>query len=126
MAAGAPVKINFTPHLAPMSRGELCTMYVRLAGKASAADLRKALTDTYAKAAFVRVVEEGAIPATQHVRGSNYCHIGVFTDRIPGRAIVISAIDNLVKGSAGQALQNFNLMYGFEETTGLEQLPLFP
>lgn len=126
VAAGAAVRINFTPHLAPMSRGELCTMYVRLAGKASAADLRKALIDAYAKAAFVRVVEEGAIPATQHVRGSNYCHIGVFADRIPGRAIVISAIDNLVKGSAGQALQNFNLMYGFEETTGLEQLPLFP
>ena len=67
-----------------------------------------------------------SIPATQHVRGSNHCHIGVFADRIPGRAIVISAIDNLVKGSAGQALQNFNLMYGFDETLGLEQLPLFP
>jgi N-acetyl-gamma-glutamyl-phosphate reductase len=66
------------------------------------------------------------IPATQHVRGSNFCHIGIFADRIPSRAIVVSAIDNLVKGSAGQALQNFNLMYGFEETTGLEQLPLFP
>ena len=74
----------------------------------------------------MRVVEEGVIPATQHVRGSNFCHIGVFADRISGRAIVISAIDNLVKGSAGQALQNFNLMYGFDETTGLEQLPLFP
>ena len=74
----------------------------------------------------MRVVEEGVIPATQHVRGSNFCHIGVFADRIQGRAIVISAIDNLVKGSAGQALQNFNLMYGFDETLGLEQLPLFP
>jgi len=72
------------------------------------------------------VVEEGVIPATQHVRASNFCHIGVFADRLPGRAIVISAIDNLVKGSAGQALQNFNLMFGFDETTGLEQLPLFP
>ena len=75
---------------------------------------------------FVRIVEEGVIPATQHVRGSNFCHIGVFADRIAGRAIVVSAIDNLVKGSAGQALQNFNLMYGFDETIGLEQLPLFP
>jgi N-acetyl-gamma-glutamyl-phosphate reductase len=74
----------------------------------------------------VRILEEGVIPATQHVRGSNYCHIGVFADRIAGRAIVVSAIDNLVKGSAGQALQNFNLMYGFDETTGLAQLPLFP
>lgn len=125
-AAGEAVMINFTPHLAPMSRGELCTMYVRLAGSAKANDLRAALNDAYAEAPFVRIVEEGAIPATQHVRGSNYCHIGVFADRIQGRAIVVSAIDNLVKGSAGQALQNFNLMHGFEETLGLEQLPLFP
>jgi N-acetyl-gamma-glutamyl-phosphate reductase len=125
-AAGAAVTVNFTPHLAPMSRGELCTCYVRLAGKASVADLRKALSKAYADSPFVHVVEEGVIPATQHVRGSNFCHIGVFADRLKGRAIVVSAIDNLVKGSAGQALQNFNLMYGFDETTGLEQLPLFP
>jgi N-acetyl-gamma-glutamyl-phosphate reductase len=126
VVAGAPVAVNFTPHLAPMARGELCTSYVRLAGKTTAADLRKALTDAYAVSPFVRVVEEGVIPATQHVRGSNYCHIGVFADRIKGRAIVVSAIDNLVKGSAGQAVQNFNLMYGLDETTALEQLPLFP
>jgi N-acetyl-gamma-glutamyl-phosphate reductase len=126
LAAGTPVTVNFTPHLAPMARGELCTCYVRLAGKASASDLRKALSKAYADSPFVRIVEEGVIPATQHVRGSNFCHIGIFADRIKGRAIVVSAIDNLVKGSAGQALQNFNLMYGFEETTGLEQLPLFP
>jgi N-acetyl-gamma-glutamyl-phosphate reductase len=126
LAAGAPVRINFTPHLAPMSRGELCTIYVRLAGKTTAADLRQTLKGAYTDAAFVHVTEERTIPATQHVRGSNYCHIGVFADRIPGRAIVVSAIDNLVKGSAGQALQNFNLMYGFDETLSLEQLPLFP
>ena len=126
LAAGTAVTINFTPHLAPMSRGELCTCYVRLAGKTVAADLRKALIEAYADSPFVRVVAEGVIPATQHVRGSNFCHIGVFADRIPGRAMVVSAIDNLVKGSAGQALQNFNIMYGFAETTALEQLPLFP
>ena len=126
VAARAPVTVNFTPHLAPMSRGELCTSYVRLAGKASAGDLRKALAASYAKSPFLRIVEEGAIPATQHVRGSNFCHIGIFADRIPGRAIVVSTIDNLVKGSAGQALQNFNVMYGLDETTGLDQLPLFP
>ena len=125
-AAGQPVIVNFTPHLAPMTRGELCTSYVRLAPKTTANDVRKALCDAYAASPFVRVVEEGTIPATQHVRGSNYCHIGVFSDRIPGRAIVVSAIDNLVKGSAGQALQNFNLMHGLDETTALEQLPLFP
>ena len=126
VAAGKAVTVNFTPHLVPMSRGELCTCYVRLAGKTSASDLRQALTKAYADSPFVRIVEEGVIPATQHVRGSNFCHIGVFADRISGRAIVVSAIDNLVKGSAGQALQNFNLMYGFDETLGLEQLPLFP
>jgi N-acetyl-gamma-glutamyl-phosphate reductase len=126
MAAGGTVRINLTPHLAPMSRGELCTCYVKLSGKTSAADLRQALSRAYARSPFVHVVEEGVTPATQHVRGSNYCHIGVFADRLEGRAIVVSAIDNLVKGSAGQALQNFNLMFGFDETTGLEQLPLFP
>lgn len=125
-AAGRPVIVNFTPHLAPMARGELCTSYLRLAGSATAADLRTALNDAYVQSPFVRVVAEGVMPATQHVRGSNYCHIGVFGDRIPRRAIVISAIDNLVKGSAGQAVQNFNLMYGLDETTALEQLPLFP
>jgi N-acetyl-gamma-glutamyl-phosphate reductase len=123
---GASVTVNFTPHLVPMSRGELCTCYVELAGEATAGDLRQALAKAYAASPFVHVVEEGVIPATQHVRGSNQSHIGVFADRIKGRAIVISAIDNLVKGSAGQALQNFNLMYGFDETLALEQLPLFP
>ncbi len=126
LAAGADVTVNFTPHLVPMARGELCTCYVRLAGKATAGDLRQVLTNVYAASPFVRVVEEGVVPATQHVRGSNYCHVGVFADRIPGRAIVVSAIDNLVKGSAGQALQNFNVMHGLDETTALEQLPLFP
>ncbi len=125
LVSGTPVTINFTPHLVPMSRGELCTCYVRLAGKASVDALSKALTEAYAPSPFVRIVE-GIIPATQHVRGSNFCHIGVFADRIEGRAIVVSAIDNLVKGSAGQAVQNFNLMHGFDETIGLEQLPLFP
>ena len=126
LARRADVTINFTPHLAPMSRGELCTCYVRFAGKATASDLRDELAKAYASDPFVRVVEEGVTPATQHVRGSNFCHIGVFADRLSGRAIVVSAIDNLVKGSAGQALQNFNLVFGFEETTGLKQLPLFP
>ena len=125
-ATGKSVTINFTPHLVPMSRGELCTCYVELAGKTTAGDLRQALVKAYANTPFVYVVNDGVVPATQLVRGSNHCHIGVFADRITGRAIVISAIDNLVKGAAGQALQNFNLMYGFDETLGLEQLPLFP
>ncbi len=125
-AAGAPVVVNFTPHLVPMSRGELVTCYVRLQGKARAGELREALSAAYTDSPFVRVAVPDALPATQHVRGSNYCLVGAYDDRIEGRAIVISALDNLVKGSAGQAIQNFNLMAGLPETTGLEQLPLFP
>ncbi|MGH6925047.1 MAG: N-acetyl-gamma-glutamyl-phosphate reductase [Propylenella sp.] len=124
-AVGAPVTVNFTPHLIPMSRGELCTSYVRLKG-ASSADLRAHLAESYRGEPFVHVAPEGVLPQTQNVRGSNYAQIGVFADRIKGRAIVISVLDNLVKGSAGQALQNMNLAFGIEETTGLLQLPLFP
>ena len=109
-----------------MSRGELVTCYVRLGQAENADELRQALKHAYDGKPFVRVVEEGVVPGTQHVRGSNTCLIGVFADRVPGRAIVIATLDNLVKGSAGQAMQNFNVMFGFEETTGLEQLPLFP
>ncbi len=97
-----------------------------LAGGATADDLRATLVDAYREEAFVHVAPAGVLPQTQNVRGSNYCQIGVIADRIPGRAIVISVLDNLVKGSAGQAIQNFNLMYGIEETTGLTQQPLFP
>jgi N-acetyl-gamma-glutamyl-phosphate reductase len=125
VAAGTAVTINFTPHLVPMARGELCTCYVKLNG-ATPDDLRAALQQAYADEPFVHVAGKGVLPQTQNVRGSNYVQIGVVADRIPGRAIVISVLDNLVKGSAGQALQNFNLMYGFDEALGLEQLPLFP
>ena len=125
-AAGRGVIVNFTPHLVPMSRGELVTCHVRLSDGQDARTARNALTAAYEGEPFIDVLGEGAIPATQHVRGSNRCAINLFADRIPGRIIVVAAIDNLVKGSAGQALQNFNLMYGLPETTGLEQLPLFP
>ena len=125
VAVGAAVTVNFTPHLIPMSRGELCTSYVRLKG-ASADDLRAALVTAYRNEPFVRVAPKGVLPQTQNVRGSNYVQIGVFADRIKGRAIVISVLDNLVKGSAGQAIQNMNIAFGLEETTGLLQLPLFP
>jgi N-acetyl-gamma-glutamyl-phosphate reductase len=125
-AAGTEVVVNFTPHLIPMSRGELCTSYVRLTGGATADNLRQTLADAYADEPFVHVAKPGVLPQTQNVRGSNYVQIGVVADRIPGRAIVISVLDNLVKGSAGQAIQNFNLMFGLDETTGLMQQPLFP
>jgi N-acetyl-gamma-glutamyl-phosphate reductase len=126
LAAGQSVTVSFTPHLIPMSRGELVTCYVRMPDAASADDLRAALEAAYSDKPFVNIAAPGIMPATQNVRGSNYCQIGVFADRIPGRAIIIGVIDNLVKGSAGQALQNFNLMFGLPETTGLRQLPLFP
>ena len=125
IAAGSAVTVNFTPHLVPMSRGELCTSYVKLRG-GSADDLREALSDAYRNEPFVHVAKKGVLPQTQNVRGSNYVQIGVFADRIKNRAIVISVLDNLVKGSAGQAIQNMNLMLGFAETTGLEQIALFP
>ena len=124
-AVSTPVTMNFTPHLIPMSRGELCTSYVKLQN-ASADDLRTALAEAYRDEPCVHVMPAGAVPQTQNVRGSNYVQVGVFADRIEGRAIVISALDNLVKGSAGQALQNLNVAFGLEETTGLLQLPLFP
>jgi len=125
-AAGESVFVNFTPHLVPMSRGELVTAYVRLKEKHKPEDLAAAVGEQYVGAPFVRLAPRGTLPSTQFVRGSNYCMLGVHADRIPGRAIVISAIDNLVKGSAGQAIQNFNLMFGIPETAGLQQLPLFP
>jgi len=125
-AAGRAVTVSFTPHLLPMNRGELITAYVRLTGGAGADDLRTALARRYAEEPFVRVVPPGVSPATRHVRGSNLCLLGVFPDRLPGRAIVISAIDNLVKGSSGEAIHNMNLMYGLPETAGLEQVALFP
>jgi N-acetyl-gamma-glutamyl-phosphate reductase len=125
-ASGGDIVVNFTPHLVPMSRGELVTCHVRLEQGASADDLRQTLQSQYEAEPFVSILPQNTVPATQNVRGSNHCQIGVFADRIPGRAIVIGVIDNLVKGSAGQALQNLNLMFGIDETTGLEQLPMFP
>ena len=104
-AAGESVFVNFTPHLVPMSRGELVTAYVRLQSGRTASDLASALTAHYADAPFVRIAPKGTLPSTQFVRGSNYCMLGLYADRIPGRAIAVSAIDNLVKGSAGQAIQ---------------------
>jgi N-acetyl-gamma-glutamyl-phosphate reductase len=126
LAAGKPVLVTFTPHLMPMSRGMLSTIYVRLAKGAKAADLRAEWTKAYKDEPFIGVLPEGAVPATRHVRGSNFCFMNAFDDRIPGKAIVTSVIDNLVKGASGQALQNMNLMFGLPETTCLDQQPLFP
>lgn len=125
-AAGRPVAVSFTPHLIPMNRGILSTIYVKLAPGADSGTVREALARAYEGEPFVRVVPDGASPASRHARGSNLALIGVFPDRLPGRAILLSALDNLVKGASGQALQNMNLMFGLPETTGLEQRPLCP
>lgn len=126
LAAGGDVCISFTPHLVPMNRGELETIYVRTLNGCKAEDLKKALVEAYADEPFVTVLKGNNMPATRMVRGSNNCVINVFNDRISGRAIIVSAIDNLVKGSSGQAVQNMNLMMGLDETTGLTQAPMFP
>ena len=124
-AAGRNVVVSFTPHLVPMNRGILSTIYVRSA-KSSAEDLHAELLKSYAKEPFVHVLPFGEMPHTRHVKGSNMTFIGVAKDRLPGRMIIGSALDNLVKGAAGQAVQNANLMMGWPETMGLEQIALFP
>ena len=120
--AGREVKIQFTPHLLPVNRGILSTGYV--SGDAKA--VYDTMVAAYAGEPFVKVLPFGETPSSHDVRGSNFVHIGVTGDRIPGRAIVVTVLDNLCKGSSGQALQNANLMLGIEETTGLMAAPLFP
>ena len=123
---GEDIIVNFTPHLMPMSRGILETIYVKLSPGKTAADLKKHLASTYEHEPFVHVLEGSALPQTRHVRGSNMFVMNVVADRVPGRAIIVSAIDNLVKGASGQAIQNMNLMLDFPETTALNNAPLFP
>jgi N-acetyl-gamma-glutamyl-phosphate reductase len=109
-----------------MNRGILSTIYVRTAGGRSVEDLHAILAKAYAGEPFVHVLPFGETPQTRHVRGSNMTYLGVVKDRKPGRAVVISALDNLTKGASGQAVQNMNLMLGFPETTGLEYVGMFP
>lgn len=118
------MRVNFTPHLVPMNRGEYVSVYAKAANGAKAAELKAAWAAFYADKPFVRVVDN--VPATRHVRGSNYCLLSAFDDRIDGRVILFSTLDNLVKGSSGQAIQNMNLMFGLDETAGLGQQPLYP
>jgi N-acetyl-gamma-glutamyl-phosphate reductase len=125
-AAGYKLVVNFTPHLMPMNRGILSTIYVRLAPGATIGDLRAVLEGAYRDEPFVRVLPEGSLPATRHVRATNLCLIGLSRDRVANRAILVSAIDNLVKGASGQAIQNMNAMFGIPETTALEHRAVFP
>jgi N-acetyl-gamma-glutamyl-phosphate reductase len=124
-AAGRAVTVSFTPHLVPMNRGIFSTMYVR-GLKISAEGLHAILSQSYATEPFVHVLPFGEMPHTRHVRGSNMIFIGLANDRVEARAIICAALDNLAKGASGQAVQNMNLMLGFPETLGLEQVALFP
>ena len=120
--AGQDVRVQFTPHLIPANRGVLVTAYV----SGDAAQIHDVFSAAYKDEVFIEVLPFGETPSTHHVRGSNFVHIGVTGDRLPGRAIVVAVLDNLTKGSSGQALQNANLMLDLEETEGLMMAPLFP
>eukprot|EP00246_Nothoceros_aenigmaticus_P013019 TRINITY_DN4284_c0_g1_i1.p1 TRINITY_DN4284_c0_g1~~TRINITY_DN4284_c0_g1_i1.p1 ORF type:complete len:112 (+),score=12.85 TRINITY_DN4284_c0_g1_i1:191-526(+) len=110
----------------PMSRGMQSTIYVQMKPGVTVDALHAHLTSRFQDEEFVIVLSKGVIPHTRNVRGSNYCLLNIFEDRIPGRAIIISVLDNLVKGASGQAVQNLNLMVGLNETCGLLQQPMFP
>lgn len=126
-AAGRNVTISFTPHLVPMNRGILSTIYASLDVGVTVKEVRNALSRAYAELPFVTICDEHkAYPSTHQVRGSNRCIIGVYEDRQPGRVVIVSVIDNLLKGASGQAVQNFNIRFGFDETTGLGRIALFP
>ena len=118
--------ISFTPHLLPLSRGILSTVYATLKEGTDANQINAMYAAKYANEPFIRLVEPPALPATQYVRGSNFCDISFRVDERTNRIIVLSAIDNIGKGAAGQAVQNMNIMFGFAEEEGLTQPPLFP
>lgn len=125
-AAGKEVVVSFTPHLLPMNRGIFSTIYVRGRRGKIAQDLHEILVNQYEKEPFVHVLPFGKTPHSRHVRGSNMTFIGVAADRISGRAIIVSTLDNLTKGASGQAVQNMNLVLGLPETMGIDQPPMFP
>ena len=124
--ANSPITISFTPHLLPISRGILSTVYANLQPGCEAKTIRELYREMYANEPFVRILPDGTYPATQYVRGANFCDIAFTIDSRTGRIIVMSAIDNIVKGAAGQAIQNMNIMCGFPETTGIGAAPFFP
>lgn len=121
-----PVQVIFTPHIVPMTRGILSTMYVNLTSKKQTQEIIEMYEQYYKDDPFVRVRKNGVMPATKEVYGSNYCDIGLYMDERTNRLIIVSVIDNLVKGAAGQAVQNMNIMFGFDEMAGLHQLPTYP
>jgi len=123
---GEKIVISFTPHLLPIARGILSTVYTSLNPDFSQTDISELYREMYSAQPFIRLLDEDVFPATQYVRGSNFCDISFKIDIATNRLIIMSAIDNVVKGAAGQAVQNMNLMCGYDEITGLEIVPLFP
>jgi N-acetyl-gamma-glutamyl-phosphate reductase len=124
--AGERVTVSFTPHLIPMNRGILTTAYATFSQAMNTAQLHALYKAFYKTEPFIRLLPPGQFPNVRNVRGSNFCDIGVHADSRTGRAVVVTAIDNLVKGAAGQAIQNMNIMMGFDETEGLQFAGLFP
>ena len=124
--AGEEMTISFTPHLMPVSRGILTTAYADINGKTSLGELLERYRSFYAGKPFVHILPEGQYPETKNVAGSNYCHIGLALDERTGKLIVVSAIDNLVKGASGQAIQNMNILMGLDQQTGLRHVGLVP
>jgi len=120
------IKVTFVPHLIPMDRGILSTIYVRLIKKMKTEELLNVFQDAYREEPFIRVYPKGKLPNTKDVRGSNFCDIGAMVSEPDDRAVIVTAIDNLVKGASGEAVQNMNIMLGYPETMGLDVLPLFP
>ena len=125
-ASGENVVLNFTPHLVPMNRGILVTEYAKLKKQVSYEDVKAVYDKYYENEKFVRVLERDVCPETKWVEGSNYVDINFRIDERTGRIIMMGAIDNLVKGAAGQAVQNMNLLFGLKESEGLDLIPMFP
>ena len=129
-AAGEEIRINFTPHLVPMNRGILVTEYASLkkknGGLPTYEEIKAVYDKYYEKEKFVRVLEKGVCPETKWVEGSNYVDVNFVIDERTGRIIMMGALDNIVKGAAGQAVQNMNLLFGLPEDTGLELVPMLP
>lgn len=126
LLANSPVTVSFTPHLLPVNRGILSTTYASVKKDMDEDFIIGLYNKFYGKERFVRVYQKGSFPNISNVRGSNFCDIGIRLDKRTGRVVIISAIDNLVKGASGQAVQNMNIMYGFPEDTALMGLPFFP
>lgn len=124
--AGESVKITFVPHLVPMDRGILTTIYLELKKEMKQDDVLDLYQEFYRNEPFVRIYPKGMFPNTKDVRGSNFCDVGIMVNDKDGRLVVVTAIDNLIKGASGEAVQNMNIMLGFPETMGLDSIPLFP